>query len=131
MQPPIERLLPRLKQCKQTGNSRWTAQCPAHDDHSPSLSIQATADQTVLIKCWAGCTADEIVTALGLTLRDLFPNRHTSLRCYPSSAALEHERVIVQIGRIALARGGMTDADRARYETALQRLVILGETTGE
>src|SRR5580704_4728328 len=71
---PKERLLPLLKKVKQTATG-WTACCPAHDDGKPSLSISETDDHTLLVKCFAGCTADAIVAALNLELRDLFPTK--------------------------------------------------------
>jgi putative DNA primase/helicase len=49
----------------------WKACCPAHDDHSPSLSIASTEDK-VLLKCHTGCPPDAIVAALGLTMADLY-----------------------------------------------------------
>ncbi|MGJ9402410.1 AAA family ATPase [Arthrobacter sp. KK5.5] len=42
-------------------------QCPAHDDRTPSLSISTSAKgDATLVKCFAGCPADEIGAALGL-----------------------------------------------------------------
>ncbi|MBK6590648.1 MAG: DUF3987 domain-containing protein [Acidobacteria bacterium] len=49
------------------------ARCPAHDDKSPSLSI-TEKDDKVLVHCFAGCTPDEILSAVGLEFRDLFLN---------------------------------------------------------
>jgi hypothetical protein len=39
------------------------ARCPAHEDRSPSLSIRDGAS-TVLVHCHAGCTQDDVITAL-------------------------------------------------------------------
>lgn len=50
---------------------RWMAQCPAHEDRSPSLSIQRNADGRVLVHCFAGCEGDDVIGALGLEWRDL------------------------------------------------------------
>lgn len=49
------------------------AQCPAHDDHSPSLHVTC-GETRVLIKCHAGdgCDPKDILAAIGLTLADLF-----------------------------------------------------------
>jgi hypothetical protein len=47
--------------------------CPAHHDRRASLSVGAGNDGRVLVKCHAGCTAQQIVGTLGLELRDLFP----------------------------------------------------------
>jgi hypothetical protein len=50
----------------------WLARCPAHDDRSPSLSIAEGDDGRILLHCFAGCSLESIVAALGLTMRDLF-----------------------------------------------------------
>jgi 5S rRNA maturation endonuclease (ribonuclease M5) len=50
---------------------QWQACCPAHDDHTPSLSITPATDK-VLLYCHAQCPLDAILAALGLTRRDLF-----------------------------------------------------------
>jgi len=57
-----------------------TARCPAHDDHHPSLRIGIGADGRVLLHCHAGCTAEQIVAALGLKMADLFPAGHHRAR---------------------------------------------------
>ena len=44
----------------------YTSRCPAHADRNPSLSLTAGDRQSVVLKCHAGCTYDEIVTALHL-----------------------------------------------------------------
>lgn len=69
----IDRLLPRLDGVRETGPGRWTARCPAHDDRSPSLAIRETSDGTILLHDFAGCGAGDIMAAVGLALRDLFP----------------------------------------------------------
>jgi hypothetical protein len=73
--PPIEKVLARLPNPKPYGDS-YKARCPAHDDGNPSLSIGIGDDGRVLLKCFAGCPAEAIVNALGLTMADLFPDRH-------------------------------------------------------
>jgi hypothetical protein len=73
---PVKRLIDLLN-AKRNGNG-WKAKCPAHDDRQPSLSIHEGADGRVLLKCFAGCTTANIVAAVGLTLRDLFPAKPRS-----------------------------------------------------
>jgi Toprim domain-containing protein len=70
-----DKLLGQLKGVKATGANQWMACCPAHEDSTPSLSISQAADGKVLLKCFAGCSAESIVTAVGLKLSDLFPER--------------------------------------------------------
>ena len=68
-------LLSRLHFVKRTGAARWIAKCPAHDDKSPSLSIRELDDERVLIHDFAGCSVEEVLSAVGLTFDDLFPPR--------------------------------------------------------
>lgn len=69
---PIDRLLSRLDNPK--GRSpKWSCKCPAHEDRSPSLSVKVLDDGRVLVHCHAGCSAPDVVAALGLSLGDLFP----------------------------------------------------------
>lgn len=53
------------------GERQAQAQCPAHDDRAPSLSI-TNGEARVLLKCHAGCDIEAIVDAIGLTMADLF-----------------------------------------------------------
>jgi hypothetical protein len=72
IKPDISYLLNQLFKVKKTGSDRWLARCPAHDDRNPSLAIR-DCNGTVLLKCFAGCNAHEIVSAIGMNLSDLFP----------------------------------------------------------
>ena len=76
------RLLAALQHhgCRRDRPGSWT--CPAHPDHNASLSV-TPKDDRVLVRCHAGCTIDQITTALGLSKSDLFdrdPNRDTPTR---------------------------------------------------
>lgn len=57
-------------------NSVWqaSAQCPAHDDNNPSLSVTGIAGQ-VLVHCHAGCKTSAVMAALGRGMGDLFDDR--------------------------------------------------------
>jgi len=74
-------LLDRLDGVKQTGPDRWIAKCPSHKDRSPSLSIREIDDGRVLLKCFAGCGALDVLDSLGLTWSALFPEggHHSAL----------------------------------------------------
>lgn len=67
-------LLDRLERVRSHGKG-WTARCPAHQDQGPSLSITETSDR-VLVHCFAGCHASDVLAAVGLSFADLFPPRH-------------------------------------------------------
>src|SRR3546814_19684863 len=47
--------------------------CPAHNDHNPALQVTA-GKKAVLFKCWAGCSQEDVWSALNS--RKI--NRHTS-----------------------------------------------------
>ena len=66
----IEDLLPRLEAVRRSSRG-YQARCVAHDDHSPSLSIRV-GERGLLVKCWAGCSLQEICMALGIEKRNLF-----------------------------------------------------------
>src|SRR5215472_13401072 len=71
MSGPVAYLVLRLD-AKRSGRG-WIAKCPAHDDRKPSLSISEGNDGRVLLKCLAGCDTHDVLAALGMTWRDLFP----------------------------------------------------------
>jgi hypothetical protein len=59
----VNQVLDRLKDVKPAGDHKWTAICPAHDDHHPSLSISEGAGGRVLLNCFAGCETEASVAA--------------------------------------------------------------------
>lgn len=68
---PLDHFLSRLQAVTPSGPG-FMARCPSHDDTNPSLSITEGSDGRVLLHCHAGCTPEQVVTALGLTMKDLF-----------------------------------------------------------
>jgi hypothetical protein len=48
-----------------------SARCPAHDDHTPSLSVNQ-GNEGVVLHCFAGCSNEDVVAKLGITMADLF-----------------------------------------------------------
>src|SRR5699024_10505913 len=67
------------------------AQCPAHADNSPSLRVSVGNSVGAVINCYAGCDRLDILSALGLTMADLFDvepeYHHRSTAGYGNSAA--------------------------------------------
>lgn len=72
---PIELVLKRLDRIFQTGPHDWNARCPAHLDKSPSLHVTARPDGVVLLYCHAGCQNSDILDAIGLDFKHLYPRR--------------------------------------------------------
>jgi len=68
----VDKILPQLRGLKSRGAGRWMAHCPAHDDKTPSLSIAEGADGRILLRCFADCSAAEIMDSIGLSMSDLY-----------------------------------------------------------
>ena len=68
----INDLLSRLQKVRKNGKD-YMACCPSHNDRSPSLAIAEKEDGRILLKCFAGCSADEVLGAIGLELKDVMP----------------------------------------------------------
>lgn len=76
---PFDRVTGLLDRVRETdarhGSRGAMALCVAHRDNGPSLSVREAADGKVLLRCFAGCSFNAIVSALGLQPADLFPTR--------------------------------------------------------
>src|SRR5437764_15054591 len=86
--PALDNVLAHLKGVRPSLRG-WKACCPAHADREPSLSSGLGEQGQVLLKCFAGCSLERIIEAMGLTLTDLFPEG-TSATERTSSNARHH-----------------------------------------
>jgi hypothetical protein len=68
-----DEILARLDRVRK-GTRGWIARCPAHLDRTPSLSV-AEGEKGVLLKCFAGCTVEEIAGSIGVSVSSLFYRR--------------------------------------------------------
>jgi hypothetical protein len=62
-------LLPGAQRIGRTG---FRAPCPAHGGKSATLSVSEGHDGRLLLKCFAECSTNDVLTAMGLQVRDLF-----------------------------------------------------------
>lgn len=69
--PHIDQFLSRLQKVVRNGHG-WKALCPAHADTDASLSVSTGDDGRILLKCFAGCSAEDICRAVGTKIADLF-----------------------------------------------------------
>ena len=71
----FDRLVDQLRRdgfkVTQTRDGQASAQCPAHEDRAPSLSLTRIEGQA-LVHCHAGCQTDDVTAALNMKLSDLF-----------------------------------------------------------
>jgi hypothetical protein len=133
----VHDLLNTLSKVKQTGANRWIACCPAHDDRKPSLTITEKDDGVILLHCWAGCGAAEVLGAVGLEFDALFPPKQDDHRGKPIKrpwnpadvlAAVAFEATVVRICAADVAAGKpLNEADTQRLVTARQRLTAAAE----
>ena len=69
----------RLFHGKRSGNWKglpcFQAKCPSHKDRMPSLSITQGRGGATFLRCFRGCTIEEIMSAKGLTFSDLFETK--------------------------------------------------------
>jgi hypothetical protein len=68
----LDGLLAKLQKVSQTSNG-WQACCPGHDDTHPSLSIGIGDRGRILLHCHAGCSFDDLASALDMRPADLAP----------------------------------------------------------
>jgi 5S rRNA maturation endonuclease (ribonuclease M5) len=74
----LEAILDRFQGVRRSGTG-WTAQCPAHKDRNPSLSIDER-DGKILVHCHAGCSTEDVLKAAGIEVRELFADSTTKSR---------------------------------------------------
>jgi hypothetical protein len=130
-------LLNKLEKVKGS-KGRWVACCPAHVDRSPSLAITETDDGRILLKCFAGCSAQQVVEAVGMDLTDLFPNDNNLDRLkanhinkpvrrpfYASDLLkiIQFEALLTSVAAFDLSEGRqVSEVDRKRLKTAVSRI---------
>jgi hypothetical protein len=128
-------LLDRLERVKVTGQGKWLARCPAHDDRSPSLAVREAGDR-VLVHCFAGCAVADILLAVGLEMADLFPERLTvpygpkpkapKFNAYELFPLLVQEAVILALAWSDIVAGkSLSASDCQRAEQAYQCVMRL------
>lgn len=69
----------------------FTAQCPAHNDRNPSLSISESDEGKILVHCHAGCSNDAVVATL--KSRGLWPEPE---RREPKTAPKAKKKVVAE-----------------------------------
>lgn len=130
-------LLHRLYGVKEAGTG-WRARCPACEGRSRKLSI-AESDGRVLVHCFGGCAAADVLAAVGLKWSDLHPPRswplsrdeqrrarraiqQTGWAAALAVLALESKVVAIAARDIHLVGGLQSGADLDRLEQAVERI---------
>lgn len=140
LQRKVDSLLSRLEGVKSTGQNRWIAKCPAHDDRNPSLAITEHDDDHILIHDFAGCETEAVLSAVGLTFADLFPDRMNSHEYKPKHPpfnaqdvlrCVSFEALVVSIAAANIAKQNiLSEQDCNRLLLASERLQSAAEVFG-
>ncbi len=70
----IDALLHRLERVQRSGQG-WRADCPTGHRARGTLSLAQGGDGRLLLHCFAGCCASDVLAALGLSMADIQPAR--------------------------------------------------------
>lgn len=115
-------IVARLDFCRPTGNGTWLARCPAHEDKSPSLTIKDVGGGRTLLHCFAGCGANDVLTAIGLEWDALYPPTDQEYRVPHRKRREAVDSLVVEIAEHDRALGKrLSKADVERYREALKR----------
>lgn len=133
----IDELLSRLDGVRKSGRG-FTAKCPAHQDRTASLAVSEGTDGRILLHCFSGCSALQVVHALGMEMSDLFPRRIETAftredrralsdaarmsRWKAALAVLAREATLVETGAVMAAGGLLGPEDVSRLHVAAQRI---------
>lgn len=128
----IDKLLSRLSKVKRSGENKYMACCPAHNDRTASLTIREESDGRVLLSCFAGCDTYAILQTVGLDWDDLFPDKaigHAIKKIdqiiYPSDALkiIQHEARIIMLAAYDIRKNKpLSVEDYERLEQAMQTI---------
>ena len=133
----IDALLHRLERVQRSA-SGWRADCPNGHRARGTLSVAQGDDGRLLLHCFAGCSAADVLGALGLTLGDVMPERlrddspegrRTARERFrlasvtAAAGALEREARVVLIAGCDLLRGqALPPDDVQRLGEAVERI---------
>ena len=113
-----------------SGKDEYQCLCPAHNDKTASLSIKNLPDERILIHCCAGCAANDILGAVGLTFDDIVPKRLGDFKPvskpfnpYAVLKAISNETLLVALAGLEVANGKtLPQEDKDRLMIAVNRL---------
>lgn len=126
-----DNLISKLDKVRRTGPGTFLACCPAHDDKSPSLAIRELSDGRILLHCFAGCEVESVLSTIGLTFTDLFPEREcqyakSERHPFPAGDVLRtigFEALVVATASTAMLDGEcLSPIDRDRLLLAVARI---------
>ena len=135
----IQDLLLKFQGVKQVSENQYMAICPAHDDHSPSLSIGLSKDRKqILLNCFAGCKAEDILNNVGLKLKDMYDNDErnetntmskTVYTYYNADGSIAYTKNRFDKADLYARTGKRDLAIKSRFRTICRRSFVLRRST--
>ena len=100
------------------GRNEWESACPACDSRERKLVITEESDR-FLLYCRKSCSHDEIVSAAGLTWRDLKKDNYVSK---PKPKFDTYHQALILVAEADMAKGrALSAGDRELYRDAVMR----------
>lgn len=84
----LQDIISHFRSPKPNGNNSYMVTCPCHNDNTQSLCISEDNGK-ILLNCFAGCRAEDITRAIGLSMRDLFQSPPQGIKT-PKPASIEY-----------------------------------------
>lgn len=124
----LDEFLTHLDGVKKTGPTQYMACCPVksahkHGDRAPSLSVGKGNNGSIVFYCQGGCSQESVLQALGLSMKDLFPDgdrprfdRRRESRPRPTS---REDRGSIAAQYDYTDENGQLLARKTRWETAV------------
>lgn len=87
----IYSLITYFDKARKLSETRYQACCPAHGDKTPSMSIYSDNGK-ILIHCFAGCSTESIMSAIGLPMSELFEDDNFDKEKYKQEKQREEKK---------------------------------------
>lgn len=124
----INDLLNRLQKVRKIGTDEWVASSPTRSDKTPSLFIKHDGSNNVLLHDFGGSSVEEICSAIGIEVSDLFPDSDKEyvrqrFNAHNVLTAMRQEVLLVALCAVDIVAGRpITEEDKDRVLLASQRL---------
>ena len=117
----LDDFLSRLDGVKKTGPTQYMACCPVksahkHGDRKPSLSVGKGNNGSIVFYCQGGCSQESVLQAMGLSMKDLFPDGDRPQQEYRPRPASREDRGSIAAQYDYTDENGQLLARKTRWE---------------